>query len=1049
MTYAEMSASKRQMDNAAAQAVAEWDKKNQKSTVNSQRTIPGSPSASPGRSRTRQKSVVRRQKSVQTPKLLDGPVCRRFLLDIIVVFPFAWVFIASRSESTLRGRLSGVYVVLCLFRLFVVKRAVEVYRFVLSQFQVNLNLMRLLSILLSVLGFVHLVACLFIRFGLDTDSRSKGVEESWMKRIPVPLEGEVRTGTEEPLSDGTVYLHAVYFAMNSFAKLGLGDVGPVSLEERLFVSGVFAVCYFFSAAVFGNVAALVTDQIRQFVQALRQYFSYVKLTSQGTDESKLFEALPDCLRVDILQFAYSKIVFGAPMFRMEGDMTKDIMWPVVNSVFRTFNVHIFITDDVIARESDPAEEIFFLIDGEVGILQRNAFKNLLKAFPELSFHVDKVISAFMEEYTRAQEANPDAPRTGSMCIAAVQRRVTKLRQSLRPLAQAESTRKSMMATARISKGGSPLIQMSPKSKAAAEEAIKESEAAAAMGPSSRPHTGGGELKDIRNLQSREGRGGSGTASAAGVRGPRGTATTGSRGTSIFSRAGSSLESHRYRISAEEEESRGTGFRRVVMPDSILVTMSVCTHLFSGLVAVWLVPLVFSFNPSFLTPTAPASIAINGLLDLEFLFFFLVSLKTAFSRFQDQELNWIFCPKEVALHYLTTQGGWLDALCALPLLWLIPIDPFSAWSWLRFIRALVVVRLHTFWKGVSEVLDLRIQVTGGLTVCCAFVLVWHGFSAAWYLTGRMERESGVFSWLDELPETVDVSGPLSNQDFALTFVYSYYYVLSIVSTFEAVRTKVMLDGASSALRRQTDFFSSFMWTRHSDRAHAVVDIAFNELRKVVPPLLYRRFLLSFYRYCTCLPAFLAAGMGVRECVSDCREFLEQVPIFREQPEGFMLQLVAFVRTQIYMPGDIVCRKNDPGNDMYIILEGRCNVMSSDENSVLVTLEAGDYFGEIALIAAERQFRVCSVYADSFCALLSLRRVHLQKILKHSPTVAEAIRQVASERMGALGKAAQRLNGPRPISSEVHNMYTRSPTLDALHRAKARSVAAVYSTQDDTV
>jgi len=76
-----------------------------------------------------------------------------------------------------------------------------------------------------------------------------------------------------------------------------------------------------------------------------------------------------------------------------------------------------------------------------------------------------------------------------------------------------------------------------------------------------------------------------------------------------------------------------------------------------------------------------------------------------------------------------------------------------------------------------------------------------------------------------------------------------------------------------------------------------------------------------------------------------EILKKVNIFSECEEGLLRELVTKLKTQIYSPGDFVCRKGDIGKEMYIIKKGSLNVVSDDEKIIYVTLKPGAFFGEI--------------------------------------------------------------------------------------------------------
>ncbi|MGA9260664.1 MAG: cyclic nucleotide-binding domain-containing protein [Desulfobacterales bacterium] len=90
-------------------------------------------------------------------------------------------------------------------------------------------------------------------------------------------------------------------------------------------------------------------------------------------------------------------------------------------------------------------------------------------------------------------------------------------------------------------------------------------------------------------------------------------------------------------------------------------------------------------------------------------------------------------------------------------------------------------------------------------------------------------------------------------------------------------------------------------------------------------------------------------------------------------------------KIYEKGELICRQDDPGDEMYIIQSGAVEVSSrrAGHKVVLTILEKEDFFGEMALL--DRNPRSATVTSITRSRLLSLsRRVFMEKVA-YSPDI----------------------------------------------------------------
>jgi CRP-like cAMP-binding protein len=149
----------------------------------------------------------------------------------------------------------------------------------------------------------------------------------------------------------------------------------------------------------------------------------------------------------------------------------------------------------------------------------------------------------------------------------------------------------------------------------------------------------------------------------------------------------------------------------------------------------------------------------------------------------------------------------------------------------------------------------------------------------------------------------------------------------------------------------------------------------------------------------------AALQEKLLLSDEREhfptFVDQLPepaLRRMAASGYLLRIEA---------GHLITREGIGQREMYVILEGACEVESAGRR--LALLEQGDLFGEIAFFS-EAGERTASVRALTECRLLVLRRKFLDELAGSDPDAAYRIllnvSRIMAERMAVTLRAAAR-------------------------------------------
>lgn len=114
-----------------------------------------------------------------------------------------------------------------------------------------------------------------------------------------------------------------------------------------------------------------------------------------------------------------------------------------------------------------------------------------------------------------------------------------------------------------------------------------------------------------------------------------------------------------------------------------------------------------------------------------------------------------------------------------------------------------------------------------------------------------------------------------------------------------------------------------------------------------------------------------------------EILSQVPLFRELSQQGLRFVRELMHIREYQAGEVVFEEGEPGQGMYVILEGEVRVVLRDrEGEVeIVRLKSGDFFGEFSLI--DEAPRSATVIATKPTRLGGFFRPDLKELLERNP------------------------------------------------------------------
>lgn len=122
---------------------------------------------------------------------------------------------------------------------------------------------------------------------------------------------------------------------------------------------------------------------------------------------------------------------------------------------------------------------------------------------------------------------------------------------------------------------------------------------------------------------------------------------------------------------------------------------------------------------------------------------------------------------------------------------------------------------------------------------------------------------------------------------------------------------------------------------------------------------------------------------------------------------------FLHLRTYQPDEVVFNEGDPGVGMYIIIGGKVKITKKAgcESSIeLVTLENGDFFGEISVI--EGGPRTATARTIGKTELLGFFKSDLEELIERRPSTAVKIlfqiAKILGERLRATDEELSRMS-----------------------------------------
>src|SRR3954447_24238913 len=132
-----------------------------------------------------------------------------------------------------------------------------------------------------------------------------------------------------------------------------------------------------------------------------------------------------------------------------------------------------------------------------------------------------------------------------------------------------------------------------------------------------------------------------------------------------------------------------------------------------------------------------------------------------------------------------------------------------------------------------------------------------------------------------------------------------------------------------------------------------------------------------------------------------ELLQSMEPFAEIDESSLAKIARLLREQKFAENEVIFNQDEPGDALYIVLQGRVRIATTDHfgrERVLAFYGPGEFFGDMAVLTGAP--RSASASASSDVRLLQLRKDDFDALVNSNVGIMRGMLRVMVERQTAM-------------------------------------------------
>ena len=334
-------------------------------------------------------------------KIMSRYIKEGFLVDFIACFPFELIVPNMKFESVSDTSLAehdyikALWLLKCL-NIFKLPNIIYNLQCKFTS-QLVYTLFHIAKFLISGILLIHWTACMMY-FCFLKDLESNGAKWNYIYD-----------------SGANPYLRYFYMIVFTMTTTGYGDITPFSLNQKILAIVIMALsCWLFAFILTNSKEILIKytsqgEYYKEVIFNLKKYLKTKKIPrrlrlrtisylqflkanfeKKSLKENEILDLLSPTLREDVLIKTRGKLIQRFSFF-------KNYSMDFIRMIIRELNLSIFAPNDLIFKEGDRTNSLFFVLDGKVEIYHestRTVFVELGKKeyFGEIAFFLDRVRS---------------------------------------------------------------------------------------------------------------------------------------------------------------------------------------------------------------------------------------------------------------------------------------------------------------------------------------------------------------------------------------------------------------------------------------------------------------------------------------------------------------------------------------------------------------------------------------------------------------------------------------------------------------------------------